>query len=243
MTTSNNPERHPERDVEEIDLETWCAEHPEEPPPKARIYVIRVDRQRFRLEKSHLSGKELLALVGHCPTSHKLYFKPRGRKPERVSSDEHIDFRRPGIERFQTVPCDAKEGLQRRQFPLLPEDKQALNDRGLSWETILEGHSHWLLVHDYPVATGLTHRSVTAAFLIPDGYADVQLDMVYVLPPLAREDGRPIGALSSMMIDGRTFQRWSRHRTPQNPWRIGIDGLDTHLMLVDDWFEREGQAA
>lgn len=205
--------------------------------------MIRIDRERFHLNVSHMSGAELLALVRHTPASHKLYFKPRGRKPERIGPDEHIDFRRPGIERFQTVPCDAKEGSQRRQFPLLPEDEQALNDRGLAWETIVEGKTHWLLVHEYPVAAGLTHRSVTAAFTIPDGYADVQLDMVYVAPPLAREDDRPIGALSQMVIDGKTFQRWSRHRTPQNPWRIGVDCLDTHLILVDDWFEREGRAA
>ena len=47
------------------------------------------------------------------------------------------------------------------------------------------------------------------------------------------------GALSPMTIMGQEFQRWSRHRTGQNPWRPGIDNLHTHLSLVEEWLLRE----
>jgi len=57
--------------------------------------------------------------------------------------------------------------------------------------------------------------------------------MFWVDPPIARQDGRPIGALSSQLIEGTTWQRWSRHRTAANPWRPGIDCIETQTAFVD----------
>lgn len=127
----------------------------------------------------------------------------------------------------------------RRQF-LLPEaDMDYLNDSGLRWETIIEGSWRWLLLHDYQIPNGYNTSSVTVAVSISAGYPDAQLDMVYFYPPLARQDGRAIGALSPQTIEGRSFQRWSRHRTGANPWRPGEDDLSAHLTLVEHWLERE----
>lgn len=127
----------------------------------------------------------------------------------------------------------------RRQF-LLPEaDVDYLNACGLQWETIIEGSWRWLLLHDFHIPDGYNVTSATAAVSITAGYPDAQLDMVYFYPPLAREDGRVIGALSTQTIGGRSFQRWSRHRTGANPWRPGEDDLSAHLTLVQHWLERE----
>ena len=127
----------------------------------------------------------------------------------------------------------------RRQF-LLPEaDVDYLNACGLRWETIIEGKWRWLLLHESPIPDGYNVKSATVAVSISAGYPDAQLDMVYFYPPLARQDGCGIGALSSKAIDGRNFQRWSRHRTGANPWRPGEDDLSAHLSLVQHWLERE----
>ena len=82
-------------------------------------------------------------------------------------------------------------------------------------------------------------ESVTVALQIPPGYPDAQIDMAYFHPHLARKDGRAIGALSAQDLDGKVFQRWSRHRTGEAPWRPGEDDVSSHLVLVDDWLERE----
>lgn len=127
----------------------------------------------------------------------------------------------------------------RRQF-LLPEaDGEHLEAHGLQWETIVEPGWRWLLVYGFPVPDGYSVSSVTAAVSISPGYPDAPLDMAYFYPALSRTDGRAIGALSPQMIDGKTFQRWSRHRTGLNPWRPGVDDLSTHLALVRHWLERE----
>jgi hypothetical protein len=129
--------------------------------------------------------------------------------------------------------------MLRRQFELLPEDEQLLNDYGLPWETVVDG-SQWVLIHDFQTHEGYNHKTVTAAIRLETGYPNAALDMVYFHPPLARLDGRQIGATQAVQqIAGITYQRWSRHRTQQNPWRPNFDSLGTHIVLIEDWLERE----
>ena len=129
----------------------------------------------------------------------------------------------------------------RRQFDLLPEDEKFLEELGLPWETIVDG-SRWAIIHDFPTHEGYNVEKVTAAIRMETGYPAAALDMVYLHPPLARKDGKPIGATqASQALDGKQFQRWSRHRTAANPWRAGFDNLGTHICLVEDWLAREFQ--
>lgn len=127
----------------------------------------------------------------------------------------------------------------RRQFSLPEADETFLESLGLLWEAIVENGVRWLLLHGYPVLAGYNHNIVIVAVRIEMGYPEAQLDMVYFYPPLARLDRVAIGALSTQQLDGKTFQRWSRHRTALNPWRPGEDDLSTHLALVNDWLQRE----
>ena len=51
----------------------------------------------------------------------------------------------------------------RRGFDLPEEDREHLDARGLPWETVSEKDNQWLLIHDFPIPEGYSHRSVTAA--------------------------------------------------------------------------------
>ena len=127
----------------------------------------------------------------------------------------------------------------RRDFDLLPQDEKFLEEYGDPWETIVDG-SQWVLIHEFPTHDGYNHPRVTAAIRMETGYPKAELHMVYFFPALARKGGRPLGrAEARQVIDGKTYQRWSRRRTAQNPWRAGIDGLDTHVFLIEDWLARE----
>lgn len=127
----------------------------------------------------------------------------------------------------------------RRQFRLPSEDEAFLDASGLRWETVVEGAVRRVVIYDWPVPAGYTRSAVDLNLRIESGYPDTQIDMVYVYPPLVKANGGAIGALSSDHFDGRTWQRWSRHRTAVHPWRPGLDNLDTHLGLVATWFARE----
>ncbi len=129
----------------------------------------------------------------------------------------------------------------RREF-LLPEDDVAgLNALGYRWETIIASGGSWLLVHDWPIPPGFTATHVTAAIRIVSGYPAAALDMIYLHPPIRRSDGRPIPAVSDCLLDGTTYQQWSRHYTPANPWRIGLDDVVSHLRAAEEWLRRAAQ--
>jgi hypothetical protein len=128
----------------------------------------------------------------------------------------------------------------RRQFDLLPEDQQFLDDYGLPWESIVDGTQQWVLLHEFPTHEGYNHPRVTASIRLETGYPNAPLDMVYFFPHLARRDGKTILATQVRQpLDGQSYQRWSRHRTVQNPWRIGFDSIGTHIFLIEDWLLRE----
>lgn len=127
----------------------------------------------------------------------------------------------------------------RRQFQLPEEDIVFLDGLGLMWETLNDGGMQWLIINGYPVIPGYTLNEVSVAIKIETGYPRAPLDMAYFYPALQRLDGKAINALSHQAIDGKQYQRWSRHRTGQNPWREGVDDISTHLSLVSFWFEQE----
>ena len=127
----------------------------------------------------------------------------------------------------------------RRQFELPDFDLEYLDRRHLPWEAVIEGSMQWAVLHDHPVPDGYNHPSVSAALQLPQSYPDTQIDMVYFYPHLMPANGRVPRQLTDHDFDGKTWQRWSRHRTAANPWRRGYDCIETHVMLVDEWLARE----
>jgi len=126
----------------------------------------------------------------------------------------------------------------RREFQLPEDDVTALDALDYFWETIVVGGVAWLLVHDWPVPAGFNAARVTAAIRLVAGYPAAALDMIYFHPPLRRQDGRAILAISELLLDGTTYQQWSRHYTPANPWRVGVDDVASHLRAAEEWLRR-----
>lgn len=127
----------------------------------------------------------------------------------------------------------------RRQFSLLADDEFFLHQYGLPWESIVDG-SRWVLIHGFPTHEGYNYAKASIAIRLERGYPQTALDMVYIYPRLERKDGKPIPQTNSKQrLDNKEWQRWSRHRTKQNPWRPGEDNLETHIYLIEDWFTRE----
>ena len=127
----------------------------------------------------------------------------------------------------------------RRDFKLSDQDERFLQSYKLPWETVRDGSS-WVLIHEFAAPKGYNEQKVTAAIRMETGYPHSELDMVYFFPGLSLLDGRPIGGADVLQsIDGKLYQRWSRHRTCQNAWKPGDDSLETHVYLVEDWLDRE----
>lgn len=127
----------------------------------------------------------------------------------------------------------------RRQFQLPEEDTEFLESSPFPWETVIEGKIKRVVIHDFPLPVGYNLKTVDLNVRIEGAYPDTQIDMVYFYPLLVRTDGKPINATAPDNFDGKAWQRWSRHRSNQHPWRPGLDNLSTHLALVGEWLRKE----
>jgi hypothetical protein len=232
-----------DEEVEEVEIEEFAKRG--EKPPRAKRYIIRVDKDKFPVDTPTIKGAAILALAGKTPDKFKLYQHERGHQPILIQPTADVDLTAPGVERFTTMPKDTTEGRTdaalelRHEFTLQAADEEYLDGLGLPWETVKDAGILWLLIHDWKVPRGYTLNRVSVALLIPPAYADAQIDMVYFKPALTIESGKTIKNLSAQIICGETWQGWSRHRTAENPWRIGVDDVATHLTLVDEWLRRE----
>ena len=127
----------------------------------------------------------------------------------------------------------------RQQFELPEEDEAGLKARGCVYETVKANNAMFLIVPDYIIPSGYNVQRAGLLLRIPSSYPDEQIDMAYFTPTLSLLSGKTIRQLSSVTLDNKPYQQWSRHRTLENPWRPGLDNICTHLVQVDNWLERE----
>ncbi len=236
-------EKEEEFELEEVDLETWSKTRPGERPPRCKRYRIRVDKKHFVVSDSALKGREILALVGYQPNEWLLAQKFPGGRREQIEPDQLVDLREPGIERFETTPKQAQAGSSsspRRAFSLPAEDIEFLDSKSEEWEAVVEGQSRGILLPNFPLPPGLAPSHADLLVRVPQQYPVAQLDMYSLAPNVSRVDGKPIPKITQETFDGRTWQRWSRHRRPGQEWRVGIDGLATHLVFTQSALEAEG---
>ena len=123
----------------------------------------------------------------------------------------------------------------RHTFPLPSDDTEYLDNAFPGWEALEGG---WVLLPCFPIPSGFTTTSTMAAIQIPPLYPASPLDMVYFYPAVLRTDGQPIAATNcTQMIDGKSFQRWSRHYQ-SSEWQPNEDSIATHVMAIRGWLEK-----
>jgi hypothetical protein len=103
-------EVHSEETLNEIaDLEEYACLGKQ--PPRCRGYRIRVNGERFVVEKPEATGREILGIAGLTPPeNYTLRVKIKGEPPRKVGLDEKINLRTPGVEKFKALPRDQTEG-------------------------------------------------------------------------------------------------------------------------------------
>jgi hypothetical protein len=95
--------------LEEVEIEEYGKKNHR--PPRAKRYVIRIDKVKFTVHVSHMTGRELLELAGKTPPEkYSISQKLHGGHVKPIGLDEEVDFTSPGVERFMTLPLDQTEG-------------------------------------------------------------------------------------------------------------------------------------
>ena len=211
--------------VEIIDIEEY-SKSGRNPDPHAKAYLIRVDKEKIRVNKAKITGREILELAGKKPPEKYILrqvlrggvLKKFARRNRRSRPAGHREVQDDAQDRARWATVSPLPE-PRRQFRLPESDESSLDRLGVRWESIVENGLRWLLLLEVPLPAGYNHSTTDIAINIAPGYPPGALDMAYFCPPLARVDARPIPQTQAIQIlDGRSWQRWSRHRTSQNPW-------------------------
>lgn len=93
-----------------IDLEE-CARHGRKPPKGQKHYKIRIDGEKYKVDKPVLTGAAILALSsGKTFDEWTLNQKFHGGRRKPVEEEQEVDFSQPGIERFETIKKQAQQG-------------------------------------------------------------------------------------------------------------------------------------
>jgi hypothetical protein len=212
------------------------------PVPHAHRYKYRVNKQHFVVETPVLTREQILEKAGLVPTDqYRLRLKRRHGPPEEIKPGQTVHLREHGIERFIAQPKEVQDGLEsRREFSLAAEDEEFLESLGLRWEALRNGNRLWVIVCSIPLPAGYQVAAADLAIEIAPGYPTSQLDMAYFNPPLSRTDGQAIPCVQAIeQLDGKSWQRWSRHRTGTSAWVPGVDNLERHFAYVQDWLSLE----
>ncbi len=225
---------------EVVDLEEFSKTGKGVPPGK--VYRFRVDKNYYETNKESLTGREILVIASkNPPEKHLLKQKIKGQVVD-IKLDDIVSLLSPGLERFMTIPNEVTEGeptVGRLDFKLLDDDHGFLEELGLPWEAVQEGAVRRVVIHGWKIPPGYNIQEASVNVRLDPGYPDTQIDMAYFFPPLTRQDGKPIRNLATDEFAGKSWQRWSRHRTPSSAWRIGVDNLRSHMGLVAYWLEVE----
>lgn len=213
------------------------------PVPKARHYRYRVNKTHCVSDTPELTREQILESAGLTPVNqYRLSEKRRHGPPREIAQGETVYLHKNEVERFIAQHCEVQDGLDsdRREFALSDEDRAFLDGLGWRWEAIRNGTDLWAIIYGVTVPSGYTVSSVDVAVQIMPGYPTSQLDMAYFFPALQRTDNRPIARADYFQaIDGKSWQRWSRHRLGASAWVPGVDNLERHFAYMQSWLVRE----
>ena len=115
----------------------------------------------------------------------------------------------------------------------LPDpDREFLERAGIVHRVFEEAGMLNVELIDFPLPTGLNASHASVLLRLSPSYPDSAPDMWWIIPHLRAVTGATIPATEVIeTIDGRSWQRWSRHLDP-TAWRSGIDGLESYVRLL-----------
>ncbi|MCR8667295.1 multiubiquitin domain-containing protein [Aestuariibaculum sp. M13] len=203
-------------------------------------FKFKLNNSIYYTDKECPTGAEILNIAGYDnPNDYDLILVRKG-KDEFISLDQTVCLSDPGVERFRARPKKVKDGYKGSESSLPLKDIEYLNENfPNSWEFKKDNRLNILLIKDFLLPEGYNVSKADMIIIIPDRYDSVPLDMAFFKQNLSRKDGKSIARLTPRTFLGETYQQWSRHRTNDNPWTIGLDSIQTHIDLINFFLRKE----
>ncbi|MFV5516975.1 E2/UBC family protein [Acinetobacter gerneri] len=209
-----------------------------------QYFELNVNGTKIKVDKAQIIVSEALALAGiQDGHNYQMFLKVQGEPKVEVQSGSIIDLSKPGVEKLRLIPREVNNGdVSLGQFEVLPKDGEYLKQVFGNFRTIIDQGRRWLVVENYELPDGYNHKKVTLAIEIPSLYPQAEIDMFYTYPRINLTNGlTPSCTDVDQIIEGKSYQRWSRHRSPLSQWNPVIDSVVTHFSLIEESLLREVQ--
>ena len=209
-----------------------------------QTYELNVQGTIIKVDKSQIIVSEALSLAGiQDAENYQIILKIQGEPKQEVTSNSVIDLAKPGIEKLRLIPREVNNGdAVVNSFQILPKDNEYLNQVFGNFRTIVEQNRRWLIVDNYQLPEGYSHQVISIAIEIPIAYPQAEIDMFYTYPRIQLSTGAiPSCTEVDQSIEGKLYQRLSRHRSPLSAWNPACDNVITHFALIEESLLREVQ--
>ncbi len=112
----------------------------------------------------------------------------------------------------------------------LPErDREFLEEKGFSYELVEFPGGTYLIIDNFPFPAAYTPIAAKILIVLPTGYPEAKVDMIYTIPDVKLVNGQwPQACEAHVVHNGLTWQQWSRHLV----WRIGVDNIRTFIAAM-----------
>ena len=96
-----------EPELDELDIEAFAGL---ECKPRAKRYIIRIDKKPYVIQKAVITARELLQIAGkNPPEKFRIWQIVKGESQE-LSLGDKVDVRAAGVEKFRTLSRTQTEG-------------------------------------------------------------------------------------------------------------------------------------
>ena len=200
-------------------------------PCLGKPITITVNDTPFELKHAKVTLADLRELAGADATDGVFLEMPQSAD-EPLANVERLVVQ--DGDAFITVPCGNVGDHNTTGVGVLHDvhhDFQQLQQHYPSAEIHPDGAGHLVVIRGVPLPTHWSSETVDMLFPVSNLYPQTALDMFWVSPKLSLKDGRqPENAVSfDRQYLGGTWQGFSWHYPPANPWMPGKNNLLSHL--------------
>jgi hypothetical protein len=192
--------------------------------PAAHGIAVTIDKKQFNFADPHQTGRSLKERAGIPLTD--VLFRDRPHEDEVITDDTNVVLTCGDC--FHSAP-PANYG----------SPSIAASDVGFGRFESVPQADGWtfLVVHDYPVPTGLAPSAVDLLVKLPPAFPDAAPDMFWVSPQIRTPAGGAPQGTSPEPLLGTSWQRFSWHLNP-GAWRPGVSTLRDFMRCVRARLER-----
>jgi hypothetical protein len=113
---------------------------------------------------------------------------------------------------------------------LSESDLHYLDSKGFKYRVSAPSNEIHLVIGDFELPAHYVPRKCELLLKLPPGYPNTNPDMFWTTPGIRLANGgAPLAADVIELLEGKQWQRWSRHN---NTWRPGVDDIQTKLRAV-----------